>query len=179
VPLFGGAHVDCGLKGLKVSIKCLMVTGVVILAPKMVLADQIDSCPPASSIIMDQDFHHAPASREAARWESQDPGSRSLLLQFAGGVFRPLKESSAQRELVGYLEGCTYKSVYDGKGTDDVILMYKVAQDSPIKVMLKDSTYWHNANNALGRQRLICTNMGFQACAFTVLNAENDKFTSF
>ena len=168
-----------GLKSMKVGIKCLMVVGMVILFPRMALANQMDSCPPASSIIMDQDFHHAPASREAARWKSQEPGSGSLLLQFVGGVFRPIKESSEPRELIGYLEGCTYTNHYDGIGGDDVILTYEVTQDRPVKVMLKDSVYWHPAKNALGRQRLICTELGLEACAFTVLGAEDDKFTSF
>ena len=78
-----------GSKSMKVNIECLMVAGIVILFSKMALANQMDACPPASYIVMDQDFYHAPASREAARWKSQEPGKGSLLLQFVGGVFRP------------------------------------------------------------------------------------------
>lgn len=170
---------DWGLKGLKVSIKCLMVAGIAILFPKMALANQMDACPPASSIVVDQGFPQAPANREAARWKSQEPGEGWLLLQFVGVSFRPIKESNEPRELVGYLEGCTYMSVYDGQDGDDIILRYEVTQDRPVKVMLKDSVYWRGAESALERRRFICTEQGFQACAFTVLNAENDKFTSF
>lgn len=168
-----------GSKSMKVNIECLMVAGIVILFSKMALANQMDACPPASYIVMDQDFYHAPASREAARWKSQEPGKGSLLLQFVGGVFRPDEASRESTGLVGYLEGCTYTSHYVGKGGDDVIMMYEVTQDRPIKVMLRDSVYWRPAKNALGRQRLICTELGLEACAFTVLNAEDDKFTSF
>lgn len=111
--------------------------------------------------------------------EKSGAGKGSLLLQFVGGVFRPDEASRESTGLVGYLEGCTYTSHYVGKGGDDVIMMYEVTQDRPIKVMLRDSVYWRPAKNALGRQRLICTELGLEACAFTVLNAEDDKFTSF
>lgn len=135
------------------------------------MANQIDACPPAYSVVRDRDFSQAVASRKGSYWKSLEPGGSSLLLQFVGVVLRPIEEG---REVVGYVEGCTYKDYYGGKDGNDVILRYVVADGRAVKVKLQDSIYWRATQNELGRRRYVCTEAGFQACSFTVLNSRDE-----